>query len=114
MPSIQVKLNHAEIRKNVQFFRFADDTFNTTFNSTIGIDFKIKTVEVHGKKIKLHIWDTAGQERFQTITTSYYRFVHSSDVKNNRTVSEGRTEFYLYTTSRIPKALKVYPNGLKI
>ncbi|XP_064624276.1 ras-related protein Rab-10-like isoform X3 [Lineus longissimus] len=38
-----------------------------------GIDFKIKTVELCGKKIKLQIWDTAGQERFHTITTSYYR-----------------------------------------
>ncbi|KAK1805648.1 hypothetical protein P4O66_019924 [Electrophorus voltai] len=37
------------------------------------IDFKIKTVELQGKKIKLQIWDTAGQERFHTITTSYYR-----------------------------------------
>uniref|UniRef100_A0A0M3HET6 Ras-related protein Rab-10 n=1 Tax=Ascaris lumbricoides TaxID=6252 RepID=A0A0M3HET6_ASCLU len=37
------------------------------------IDFKIKTIEVRGKRIKLQIWDTAGQERFHTITTSYYR-----------------------------------------
>lgn len=28
----------------------------------IGIDFKIKTVELDSKKIKLQIWDTAGQE----------------------------------------------------
>ena len=54
-------------------FRFSDDAFNTTFISTIGIDFKIKTIELRGKKIKLQIWDTAGQERFHTITTSYYR-----------------------------------------
>jgi len=40
---------------------------------TIGIDFKIKTVEIEGKRIKLQIWDTAGQERFRTITTAYYR-----------------------------------------
>uniref|UniRef100_A0A182XY63 Obg-like ATPase 1 n=1 Tax=Anopheles stephensi TaxID=30069 RepID=A0A182XY63_ANOST len=42
-------------------------------NSAGGIDFKIKTIELRGKKIKLQIWDTAGQERFHTITTSYYR-----------------------------------------
>jgi len=45
--------------------------FENTFLA--GIDFKIKTVELRGKKIKLQIWDTAGQERFHTITTSYYR-----------------------------------------
>lgn len=33
------------------------------------IDFKVKTIEVDGKRIKLQIWDTAGQERFRTITT---------------------------------------------
>lgn len=38
-----------------------------------GIDFKIRTIELDNKKIKLQIWDTAGQERFRTITTAYYR-----------------------------------------
>ncbi|XP_039257335.1 ras-related protein Rab-10-like [Styela clava] len=61
------------VGKTCVLFRFSDDAFNTTFISTIGIDFKIKTVELNGKKIKLQIWDTAGQERFHTITTSYYR-----------------------------------------
>ncbi|XP_076319104.1 ras-related protein Rab-10-like isoform X2 [Tachypleus tridentatus] len=61
------------VGKTCILFRFSDDAFNTTFISTIGIDFKIKTIELKGKKIKLQIWDTAGQERFHTITTSYYR-----------------------------------------
>jgi len=61
------------VGKTCILFRFSDDAFNTTFISTIGIDFKIKTIELQGKKIKLQIWDTAGQERFHTITTSYYR-----------------------------------------
>jgi len=61
------------VGKTCILFRFSDDAFNTTFISTIGIDFKIKTIELKGKKIKLQIWDTAGQERIHTITTSYYR-----------------------------------------
>lgn len=61
------------VGKTCILFRFSDDKFNTTFISTIGIDFKLKTVEINGKTIKLQIWDTAGQERFHTITTSYYR-----------------------------------------
>ncbi|XP_015275587.1 PREDICTED: ras-related protein Rab-8B [Gekko japonicus] len=43
------------------------------FFCPLGIDFKIRTIELDGKKIKLQIWDTAGQERFRTITTAYYR-----------------------------------------
>lgn len=53
-----------------------DDTFSETFISTIGVDFKIKTVELDGKIIKLQVWDTAGQERFGTIVSSYYRGAH--------------------------------------
>eukprot|EP00045_Choanoeca_perplexa_P001920 m.22340 g.22340 ORF g.22340 m.22340 type:complete len:206 (+) comp11234_c0_seq1:162-779(+) len=61
------------VGKTCVLFRFSEDAFNSTFISTIGIDFKIKTIELDDKKIKLQIWDTAGQERFRTITTAYYR-----------------------------------------
>ncbi|XP_072917228.1 ras-related protein Rab-13 isoform X3 [Hemitrygon akajei] len=61
------------VGKTCLIIRFADDNFNNTYISTIGIDFKIKTIDVGGKKIKLQVWDTAGQERFKTITTAYYR-----------------------------------------
>ncbi|KAK3928768.1 Ras-related protein Rab-8A [Frankliniella fusca] len=61
------------VGKTCVLFRFSEDAFNTSFISTIGIDFKIRTIEMDGKKIKLQIWDTAGQERFRTITTAYYR-----------------------------------------
>ncbi|CAD7674816.1 unnamed protein product [Nyctereutes procyonoides] len=61
------------VGKTCLIIRFAEDSFNNTYISTIGIDFKIRTVDVEGKKIKLQVWDTAGQERFKTITTAYYR-----------------------------------------
>ena len=54
------------------FLSFLDDTFNETFTPTIGIDFKVKTICVHGQKVKLQLWDTAGQEKFFNITRSYY------------------------------------------
>lgn len=61
------------VGKTSILFKFSEDTFSPAFISTIGIDFKIRTIEVDGKKIKLQVWDTAGQERFRTITTAYYR-----------------------------------------
>uniref|UniRef100_A0A5F9DSL4 Ras-related protein Rab-13 n=1 Tax=Oryctolagus cuniculus TaxID=9986 RepID=A0A5F9DSL4_RABIT len=61
------------VGKTCLIIRFAEDSFNSTYISTIGIDFKIRTVDIEGKKIKLQVWDTAGQERFKTITTAYYR-----------------------------------------
>eukprot|EP01119_Soliformovum_irregulare_P007161 TRINITY_DN19560_c0_g1_i1.p1 TRINITY_DN19560_c0_g1~~TRINITY_DN19560_c0_g1_i1.p1 ORF type:complete len:229 (-),score=61.98 TRINITY_DN19560_c0_g1_i1:106-792(-) len=61
------------VGKSCLLLRFSDDSFTPSFITTIGIDFKIRTVDLEGKRIKLQIWDTAGQERFRTITTAYYR-----------------------------------------
>eukprot|EP00026_Physarum_polycephalum_P014456 Phypoly_transcript_14970.p1 GENE.Phypoly_transcript_14970~~Phypoly_transcript_14970.p1 ORF type:complete len:211 (+),score=31.22 Phypoly_transcript_14970:200-832(+) len=64
------------VGKSCMLLRFADNSFTDSYISTIGVDFKIRTINLDGKKIKLQIWDTAGQERFKTITTSYYRGAH--------------------------------------
>ncbi|OAE20594.1 hypothetical protein AXG93_517s1070 [Marchantia polymorpha subsp. ruderalis] len=61
------------VGKSCLLLRFCDDSFATSFITTIGIDFKVRTIDVDGKKVRLQIWDTAGQERFRTITTAYYR-----------------------------------------
>ncbi len=59
--------------------RYADDAFTESFISTIGVDFRFKTIPIENKytnlieTIKLQIWDTAGQERFKNITSAYYR-----------------------------------------
>ncbi|XP_018646131.1 rab15, 13, 10, 1, 35, 5, and, putative [Schistosoma mansoni] len=63
----------SSVGKTNLLLRFSDNSFSKTFIATIGIDFKVRTIEIDGKKIKLQIWDTAGQERFRTITTAYYR-----------------------------------------
>lgn len=41
-----------------------------SYITTIGVDFKIRTINIDGEKVKLQIWDTAGQERFRTITST--------------------------------------------
>ncbi|PHJ25523.1 ras-related protein rab-1a [Cystoisospora suis] len=64
------------VGKSCLLLRFADDTYTESYISTIGVDFKIRTIDLDGKTVKLQIWDTAGQERFRTITSSYYRGAH--------------------------------------
>ncbi|ERF76768.1 GTP-binding protein ypt2 [Endocarpon pusillum Z07020] len=61
------------VGKSCCLLRFSEDSFTPSFITTIGIDFKIRTIDLDGKRVKLQIWDTAGQERFRTITTAYYR-----------------------------------------
>ena len=73
---MQIKLlmiGDSGVGKTCLLLRYANDSFSPTFITTIGIDFKLKNIQLDGKRIKLQIWDTAGQERFRTITTSYFR-----------------------------------------
>ena len=66
-----------------------DNMFAESFTPTIGIDFKIKTLRVRDKTVKLQLWDTAGQEKFFNITRSYY----VRDGSNDRT--ERKISFFV-------------------
>lgn len=64
------------VGKSCMLQRFAGESFSGTYVSTIGVDFKIRTVIIDEERVKLQVWDTAGQERFRTITSTYYRGTH--------------------------------------
>ncbi|KAI6110018.1 GTP-binding protein ypt1 [Pisolithus sp. B1] len=68
------------VGKSCLLLRFADDTYTESYISTIGVDFKIRTIELEGKTVKLQILtlSNTGQERFRTITSSYYRGAHDT------------------------------------
>lgn len=67
-------IGDSSVGKSSLVARYTEDSFEKRFISTIGVDFKIKTIDHRsGKSVKLQIWDTAGQERFRAITTTYYR-----------------------------------------
>ena len=66
-------VGNSSVGKSSLFLRFVDDVWNDVFVPTIGVDFKIKTLKINEKNVKLQIWDTAGQERFRTIISSYYK-----------------------------------------
>jgi len=73
---ILVLIGDSGVGKSCLLLRFADDKWTDSYISTIGVDFKIRTIELDQKTIKLQIWDTAGQERFRTISSTYYRGAH--------------------------------------
>lgn len=64
------------VGKSCILTRFADSVYADCQTSTIGVDFKIRTIEIEDKRVKLQIWDSAGQERFRTIAAAYYRGAH--------------------------------------
>jgi len=53
--------------------RFMYDTFDSTYQATIGIDFLSKTMYLEDRTVRLQLWDTAGQERFRSLIPSYIR-----------------------------------------
>lgn len=68
-----VIIGNSGVGKSSLLLRFADDTFSDSYLTTIGVDFRFRTLNIDGKNVKLQIWDTAGQERFRTITSAYYK-----------------------------------------
>ena len=69
-------IGNSSVGKSSLLLRFVDNAWSDLFVPTIGVDFKIKTMTIDSKNVKLQIWDTAGQERFKNITASYYRGAH--------------------------------------
>ena len=49
-------IGNSSVGKTSFLFRYCDDSFSSSFVSTVGIDFKVKTVHQHDKRIKLQIW----------------------------------------------------------
>ena len=120
-----VVIGDTGVGKSCILLRFADDTFTENYISTIGVDFRFRTVKVEKQTVKLQIWDTAGQERFRTITSAYYRgadgiimvydvtsevsFDHINDwfVEVNRYAAENTCK--ILVGNKIDKADKIVP-----
>ena len=69
-------LGNSDVGKSSMLLRFVDSVWNDAFTPTIGVDFKVKTLEINNKRVKMQIWDTAGQERFRTVVSTYFRGAH--------------------------------------
>lgn len=68
-----VIIGDSAVGKTNILLRYVNEEYKMTHISTIGVDFKVKTINIDGVKIKMQIWDTAGQERFKTMTETYYK-----------------------------------------
>ncbi|ELA42412.1 small GTP-binding protein domain protein [Vittaforma corneae ATCC 50505] len=71
-----ILIGDSGVGKTSLMTRFTDKSYKPSSSATIGVDFKIKTIDLNGTKVKLQIWDTAGQERFRAVVSNYYRGAH--------------------------------------
>ncbi|KAL6122738.1 hypothetical protein NUSPORA_00269 [Nucleospora cyclopteri] len=68
-----ILIGDSGVGKTCLMQRYTDNIYKENNSATIGVDFKIKTINIDNKKVKLQVWDTAGQERFKSIVNNYYR-----------------------------------------
>ena len=73
---ILVLIGDSGAGKSALLNRYAASAFEDRYISTVGVDFKLRTINSNGVRTKLQIWDTAGQERFRTVSSTYYRGAH--------------------------------------
>lgn len=55
-----VIIGNSSVGKSSVLLRFSDDQFSESYLTTIGVDFRFKTLNIDGRRVKLQIWDTAG------------------------------------------------------
>lgn len=66
-------LGETQVGKTSLILRFIDRVFYYDTKTTIGVDFKVKRINLQNKNVLVKIWDSAGQERFKTVTRQYYK-----------------------------------------
>ena len=70
-------LGDSEVGKSCFLMRYSENVFIENYITTIGLDYKLKTVKLDtGKTIKVQLWDTAGQDKYRTIAKNYYKGSH--------------------------------------
>ena len=100
------------VGKSSLLLRYSDDTFIENHIPTIGVDFKIRTILLEGKTIKVQMWDTAGQERFKAISQTFYHGAHGIflvyDVTNSESfynISKWSKDVETYGTENVKKVI---------
>ena len=83
-------LGDSTVGKTCFLLRYTDNTFLDLHMSTIGLDYRLKTMILENQRIvKVQLWDTAGQDKYRAITRNYYRGANGIillfDVTNEKT-----------------------------
>eukprot|EP00117_Sycon_ciliatum_P019593 scpid65853/ scgid17717/ Ras-related protein Rab-8B; Ras-related protein Rab-8B len=105
------------VGKTCMILRHVEQQFAASYISTIGIDSKVKIMNLDGLKIRLQIWDTAGQERFRTLTSAYYRGAMGVlllyDMTNSKTFDNVRDWLQNIDDHASPDVIKVLVGNKK-
>jgi len=105
-----ILIGDSGVGKSSLLKRFIDGNFRRDYDSTLGVEFGVKTISIKDKDIKLQLWDTAGQEVFKSITKSYYRGIAGIILVYDIT----RRQSFLNLKNWIADIKSVNPNNIPI
>ena len=111
-------LGDSSVGKTCFLLRYTDNTFQEIYMSTIGLDYRLKTVKLpNEEKIRAQIWDTAGQDRFRAITKNYYKGANGIiliyDITDTKTF-EGVKNWIEQIRDEVTREVLIYLVGNKI
>ena len=69
-------LGNSYVGKTCILLRYSEDSFTENYDVTIGLNYRIKTLEIDNTTVKMQIWDTSGEEKFKSIAKNFYRGAH--------------------------------------
>jgi len=100
------------VGKTSILLRFIDNKFLEQTQSSIGADFKTKTIEIDKKMILLAVYDTAGQEKFKMMTYTFYADADGilivydiSDKESFENIKNWLQEADRYAPANVPKII---------
>lgn len=68
-----VLIGDSGVGKTSMFTSFMDRRFTENTMATLGVEYKIKNLDLEGKLLKLMIWDTSGQEKYNALSKMFYQ-----------------------------------------
>lgn len=66
-------LGDTGVGKSCLLLRYVDDTYTDSGISTLGTDFKVKTLQIGDKIVKTQIWDNPELKRFRSAHAKYFQ-----------------------------------------
>ena len=113
-----ILIGDSGVGKTCLLKRYTEHVYMDNVSSTIGVDFKLKTIRINGKNAKLQIWDTAGQERFNSIVSNYYRGANGVfivfDMLNKETFVNARKWIKEFQEKNTNKEAEIFLLGNKV
>ena len=79
-------LGDSTVGKTTLLLKYVDCYFPKAYIATIGVEYKVKKININGLDLNLQIWDSAGQERFLGITKNFMKgadgIIYMYDITN--------------------------------